>query len=89
MVIRSLPILLLPLLAFAKALCNRRPPWDQRGFIGESLCEVGVILLHDVEHRFPGEYAMVLGKEPVQVCEFFVGHGHRALAGMPEYTATC
>jgi hypothetical protein len=77
------------LLAFAKALCNRRSSWDQCGLIGEPLRKIGVILLHDVEHCFLGERAMVLGKKPVHVYEFVVGHGYRASAAIPEYTATC
>jgi hypothetical protein len=75
-------------LAFAKALRDRRSSWDQRGLIREALRKIGVILLHDVEHRFLGEPAMVLGKESVQVCELFVGHGRRVLAAIPEYTAS-
>jgi hypothetical protein len=77
------------LLAFAKALHNRRSPWYLRGLIREPLCKIGVVLLHDVEQRFLGEPAMVLRKQPVHVCELFVGHRHRASAAIPEYTATC
>jgi hypothetical protein len=76
-------------LAFAKALRNLRSPWYQRSLIREPLRKIKVILLHDVEHHFLGEPAMVLGKKPVHVSELFVGHGHRASAAMPEYTATC
>jgi hypothetical protein len=76
------------LFAFVKALNDRRSPWYQRGLIREPLGEIGVVLLHNVEHRFPGEPAMELGKESVHLCELFVGHGPRALAAMPEYTAT-
>ena len=79
----------LPLLAFAKALRDRRSPGDQRGLVREPLREVGVILLHDVEHGFLGKPSMVLGKEFVQVSELFVVHGHRASAAIPKYTATC
>jgi len=50
------------LLAFVKALHNRRSPWYLRGLIREPLRKIGVVLLHDVEHRFLGESAMVLGK---------------------------
>ena len=81
------------LLALVKALNNRGSPWYQRGLIREPLRKIGVVLLHDVEQRFPGEPAMELGQEFVHVCEFFVGnfvgHGSRALAAMPDYTATC
>jgi hypothetical protein len=66
------------LLAFVKALRNRRSSWYQRGLIREPLRKIGVILLHDVEHRFPGEHAMVLGKEPVHLYELIIGHGRRA-----------
>jgi hypothetical protein len=47
-----------------------------------------MILLHDVQHRFLGEPAMVLGKQFVHICELFIGHGHgiAPLAGMLEYT---
>jgi hypothetical protein len=68
----------LALLAFEKALRNRCSSWYQRGLIREPLRKISVILLHDVEHRFPGERAMVLGKEPVHVYELFIGHGRRA-----------
>ena len=36
--------------------------WYQRGLIRTPLRKIGVILLHDVEHCFLGEPAMVLGK---------------------------
>ncbi len=75
---RSLLIVPFALLAFAKALRNRRSSWYQRGFIREPLRKIRVILLHDVERGFLGEPAMVLGKEPVHVCELFIGHGRRA-----------
>jgi hypothetical protein len=76
------------LLAFAQALRYRSSPWDQRGLIREPLRKIGVILLHDVEDRFLGEPAMVLGKESVQVSELFVVHGYRASAAIQEHTAT-
>jgi hypothetical protein len=75
---------LLPLLAFAKALRDRRSPEDQRGLVREALREVGVIVLHDVEHGFLGKPAMVIGKEFVQVSELFVVHGFRASAAIPQ-----
>jgi len=50
------------LFAFVKALHDRRSPWYQHGLVGKTLREFGVILPHDVEHRFLGEPAMVLGK---------------------------
>jgi len=84
----SLAIVPFLLLAFVQALHNRRSPWYQRGFVREPLGKIGVILLHDVEHRFLGEPAMVFGKESVDVFELFVGHGPRASAAMPDYTAT-
>jgi hypothetical protein len=71
------------LLAFVKALHNRRSPWYLRGLIREPLRQIGVVLLHDVEHRFLGEPAMVFGQQPVHVSELFVGHGHRASAAIP------
>lgn len=48
--------------ALLKALRNRRSPRYQRGLVREALCEIGVILLHNVERCFLGEPAMVLGK---------------------------
>jgi hypothetical protein len=77
------------LFAFVKALHDGGSPWYLRGLIREPLRKIGVVLLHDVEHRFPGEPAMVLGKQSVHVCELFVGHGHRASAAIRKYTATC
>jgi hypothetical protein len=71
-----------------EALNNRRSPWYQRGLIREPLGKIGMVLLHDIERRFPGEPAMELGKVSVHVCELFVGHGPRASAAMPEYIAT-
>ena len=59
---RSLAAVLFLLLAFVKALHDRRSPWYQRGLIRKRLRKIGVILLHDVEHRFLGELAMVLSK---------------------------
>ena len=50
------------LLAFVKAFQDRRAPWYQRGLIRKPLRKIGVILLHNVERRFLGEIAMVLGK---------------------------
>jgi hypothetical protein len=70
---RSMPFT--PLRPFCAA---RRSSWYQRGLIREPLRKIRVILLHDVEHRFPGERAMVLGKEPVHLYELFIGHGRRA-----------
>jgi hypothetical protein len=58
----SLTLVLYLLLAFVKALHNRRSPWYLRGLIREPLRQIGVVLLHDVEHRFLDEPAMVLGK---------------------------
>jgi hypothetical protein len=57
-------ITILRFLVFAlmKAFQDRRAPWYQRGLIRKPLRKIGVILLHDVEQRFPGEFAMVLGK---------------------------
>jgi hypothetical protein len=85
-------LILLPrdaLLAVAQALRDRGSPWDQRGFIRESLREVGVILLHDVEDRFLGEPAMVLGQESVQVSELFVVHRIAPQPQSREYSPTC
>jgi len=81
---RSLQLVLLPLLAFAKALRDRRSSCDQRGLVREPLGKVGVILLHDVEYGFLGKPSMVLGKESVQVSELFVVHGHRASVAIPK-----
>jgi hypothetical protein len=58
-----------------KALPDRRASWYLRGLIRKPLRKIGVIVLHDVEHRLPGEIAMVFGKQPVHVCELFGGHG--------------
>jgi hypothetical protein len=79
----SLQFVLLPLLAFAKALRDRRSSKNQRSLIREPLREIGVILLHDVEHGFLGKPAMVVGKEFVQVSELFVVHGFRASVAIP------
>ena len=35
-------------------------PWYQRGLIRKPLRKISVILLHDVECHFLGEFAMVL-----------------------------
>jgi len=81
----SLHFFPLPLLAFAKALCDRRSPGDQRRLVGEALRQVGVIVLHDIEHGFFGKPSMVIGKEFVQVSELFVVHGFRAsLLNIPQ-----
>src|SRR5260370_25311231 len=50
------------LFAFAKAFQDRRAPWYQRGLIRKPLRKIGVILLHDVQHRFLAAVAMVLRK---------------------------
>ena len=50
------------LFTVAEAFGDGRAPRYQRGLIRKPLCEIGVILLHDVEHRFIGELAMMLGK---------------------------
>jgi len=50
------------LFAFMKAFQDRRAPGYQRGLVRKPLRKIGVILLHDVERRFLGELAMVLGK---------------------------
>jgi hypothetical protein len=81
---RSLQLVLLPLLAFAKALRDRRSPEDQRGLVREALREVGVIVLHDVEHGFLGKPSMVISKEFMQVSELFVVHGFRASVAIPQ-----
>jgi hypothetical protein len=58
----DIAILRFLLFAFVKAFQDRRAPWYQRGLIRKPLRKIGVILLHDVERRFLGELAMVLGK---------------------------
>jgi hypothetical protein len=50
------------LFAFVRAFQDRRAPWYLCGLIRKPLAEIGVILLHDVEHCFLGEIAMVVGK---------------------------
>ena len=50
------------LFAFVKALQDRRASWYLRGLIRKPLREIGMIVLHDVEHGFLGEIAMVLRK---------------------------
>ena len=85
-------LILLPcdaLLAFAQALRDRGSPWDQRGLIREALREVGVILLHDIENRFLGKPAMVLGQESVQVSELFVVHQIAPQPQSQKYSPTC
>ena len=78
-----------PLLAFAKALRDRGSSEDQRSLVCEPLGEVGMVVLHDIEHRFLCEPAMVVGQEFMQVSELFVIHSDRASLAMPYYTATC
>ena len=80
----SLHLVSFPLLAFAKALRDRRSSCDQRRLICEPLREIGVILLHDVERGFLGKPSMVLGKKSVEVGELFIVHGHRASAATPK-----
>jgi hypothetical protein len=58
----DIAILRFLLFAFMKAFQDRRAPWYQRGLIRKPLRKIGVILLHDVEHHFLGEPALVLGK---------------------------
>ena len=79
----SAQFVLLPLLAFAKALRDRRSPEDQRGLVGQALREVGVIVLYDVKHGFLGKPSMMIGEEFVQVSELFVVHGFRASVAIP------
>jgi hypothetical protein len=49
-------------IAFMKAFQDRRAPPYLCGLIRKPLRKIGVILLHDVEHCFLGEIAMLLGK---------------------------
>jgi hypothetical protein len=49
-------------LALMKASQDRCPPWYLGGLIRKPLREIGVILLHDVEHCLLGAVAMVQGK---------------------------
>jgi hypothetical protein len=63
------------LFTFMKAFQDRRAPWYLRGLIRKPLCEIGVILLHDVECRLFSEFAMVFGEHRMHSCKFFVGHG--------------
>lgn len=72
---RSLHLAPLLLLALAQPLRDRGASWNKHGLVREPLREIVVVVLHDVEHGFPGEPAMVFGEIPVQVSEFFVGHG--------------
>jgi hypothetical protein len=58
----DIAILRFLLFAFMKAFQDRRAPWYQRGLFRKPLREIGVILLHEVEHCFLGEIAMVLRK---------------------------
>lgn len=85
---RLLHLIALALFAFAKALRDRRSSRDQRGLVRKALREIGVVLLHDVEHGFPGKLSMVVGQELVQVCELVVFHLHRASSAIPKHTAT-
>ena len=62
--------------ALVEALHNRRSSRYLRGLVRQPLRQIEVILLHDVEHRLLGEHAMILGKQLMQVCEFFVSHGN-------------
>jgi hypothetical protein len=62
-------------LAFVKAFHDRRAPWYQHGLIRKPPRKIGMILLHDVEHRFRGELAMIVSKQSVHSCELFIGHG--------------
>jgi hypothetical protein len=48
--------------ALMKAPQDRCAPWYLGGLIRKPLREIGVILLHDVQHCVPGELAMVLRK---------------------------
>ena len=50
------------LFALMKALRYRRAPWYQCSLIREPFREISMIVLNDVEQRFLGELAMVLGK---------------------------
>jgi hypothetical protein len=50
------------LFTVAEAFGDRRAPGYQRGLIRKPPRKIKVILLHDVEHRFLGEIAMMLGK---------------------------
>ena len=61
--------------AFVKALHDRRPPGYEHGLVRKPLRKICVILLHNVEDRFPGEPAMVLGEQPVHGRKLFIGHG--------------
>jgi hypothetical protein len=45
-----------------KASQDCRAPWYLRGLVRKPLSKIGMIRLHDVEHCFFGEIAMVLGK---------------------------
>jgi hypothetical protein len=41
---------------------SSRAPWNQRCLIRKALRKISVILLHDLEHCFRGELAMILGE---------------------------
>jgi hypothetical protein len=58
----DIAILVFLLFAFAKAFQDCRAPWNQRGLIHKPLHKISVILLHDVERCFLGEFAMILGE---------------------------
>jgi hypothetical protein len=45
-----------------KPFQDRRAPWYLHGLIRKPLRQIGMILLHDVEHCSLGEIAMVLDK---------------------------
>ena len=50
------------LFTFMKAFQDRRAPWYLCGLIRKPLREIGVILLHDVEHCFLGEIVRRLNR---------------------------
>jgi hypothetical protein len=50
------------LFALMKPFQDRRAPWYKPSLIRKPLRKISVILLHDIEHCFLGELAMVLGK---------------------------
>ena len=70
-------LLFFPYLAFAllESIGDRRSSRNLRGFIRQTLSQVGVILLDDVEHRLLGEPAVILGKQLMHVCEILLNHG--------------
>jgi hypothetical protein len=63
-------------LAVVQPFDNRRPPRYLCRFIRKPLRQVRMILLNYVEHGLLGEQAMIIGKQLVQVCEFFIVHGN-------------